>query len=64
MAEQKKQRSRGRAKRTYVHRPNAVCITIHSQDGSAVPRAILNEATEAIVEFARFHNLLINVADT
>lgn len=63
MAEQK-QRNRGRAKRTYVHRPNAVCITIHSQDGSSVPRAVLNEATAAITDIARYYNLLINVADT
>lgn len=62
MAEQKNKR-RPRAKRTYIHRPNAVCITIHSQDGSPVPRAVLNEATEAVTNIALRNNLLINLAD-
>lgn len=63
---QQKQRNRRRntTKRTYIHRPNAVCVTLHSQDGSPVPRSVLNEATSAIWHIAHNNNLLINIADT
>lgn len=66
MAEKTKQRKRGngRPRRTYINRPNAVCITIHSQDGSAVPRGVLNEAAEAVTDIALRNGLLINLADT
>lgn len=61
---QKQRKGRPRTKRTYIHRPNAVCVTIHSQDGSPVPRSVLNEATSAIWHIAHNNNLLINIADT
>lgn len=53
-----------RPKRTYVHRPNALCITIYSQDGQPVPRAVLDEAAEAVTEIALKHRLLIGLADS
>lgn len=61
---EKKTRKRNRQKRTYIHRPNAVCVTIHSQDGSPVPRSVLNQAAEAITQVALDNNLLINLAET
>lgn len=62
MTEVKK--SRKPQKRTYVHRPNAVCITVHSPDGSPVPRSVLNEAADAVTQIALANGLLINLADT
>lgn len=50
-------------KRGYIHRPNAVCITIHSQDGSPVPRSVLNEAAESVTQIALDNHLLINLAE-
>lgn len=64
MSEQKKPRKRSRPKRTYVHRPNAVCITIYSTDGSAVPKSVLAEATEAVTDIALNNGLLIGLAET
>lgn len=66
MAEKQRSRSkRGRPPvRRYIHRPNAVCITIHSQDGSPVPKSVLNEAAEAVTNIALANGLLINLADT
>lgn len=58
-----KTRKRTRPKKTYIHRPNAVCITIHSQDGSAVPRSVLDEAADAVTEIALRNRLLINLAE-
>lgn len=63
MAEQKKTRKRGKPKRTYVPRPNAVCITIHSMDGSPVPRAVLDAAATAVTDIAIQNNCLINLAE-
>jgi hypothetical protein len=65
MPEQKnKSRNRGRAKRTYVHRPNAIHITLYSPHGDPVPRAILNEATEVVTQIAVANGLLVGLADT
>lgn len=50
-------------KRTYVHKPGAVCITIHSQDGSPVPKAVLDDAADAVWHIARENSLLINLAE-
>lgn len=63
MVEQKKPRKRGKPKRTYVHRSNAVCITIYSIDGSQVPREVLDAAANSITEIALHHNCLINLAE-
>jgi hypothetical protein len=60
----KKPRRKNRPRRTYINRPNAVCITIHSQDGSPVPRSVLNEAAEKVTNLALEHGLLINLADS
>ncbi len=51
-------------KRTYISRPNAVHITIYSQDGSPVPKSVLNEAAELVTEVALRNNLLIGLAET
>lgn len=51
-------------KRTYIQRPNAVCITIHSQDGSPVPRRVLDEAAHRVTNLALENGLLINLAET
>lgn len=65
MPEQKiKPRNKGRVKRTYVHRPNAIHITLYSPHGDPVPRAILNEATQAVTDIALANNLLVGLADT
>lgn len=63
MSEQKKNRKRTAKPRTYIHKPNAVCITIHSTDGSAVPRAVLDEAANAVTAIALNNGLLINLAE-
>lgn len=63
MSEQKRTRKRTRTKRTYVHRPNAVCITIYSTDGSAVPKSVLNKAAESVTQVAFDHGLLIGLAE-
>jgi hypothetical protein len=65
MTEAKKTRAKRprQQPKTYIHRPGAVCITIHSQDGSPVPRSVLNEASDAVWEVAQKNNLLINLAD-
>jgi hypothetical protein len=55
---------RKKPKRTYIHRRNAVCITIHSPDGSQVPRSVLNEAADAVTQIALKNGLLINLAET
>lgn len=60
----KRNRGKGRQRRTYINRPNAVCITIHSQDGSPIPRSVLNEASERVTNLALEHGLLINLADS
>lgn len=59
-----KPRRKKAPKRTYTHKRNAVCITIHSQDGSAVPRSVLNEAAESVTQIALKNGLLINLAET
>jgi hypothetical protein len=64
MTDQQKSRRKRPQKRTYIHRPNAVCITIHSQDGSPVPKAVLNEAANAVTQIALHNRLLINLAET
>lgn len=60
----KKGKRRRPQRRTYINRPNAVCITIHSQDGSPVPKSVLNEAAEAVTDVALRNGLLINLADS
>jgi hypothetical protein len=61
---EKKPRRRPRQKRTYIHRPNAICVTVHSQDGSAIPNSVRNEIAESVTDIALAHGLLINLADT
>lgn len=63
MSTQKKPR-RKPPRRTYVHRPHAVHITIYSQDGSPVPKSVLNEAAQAVTDVALKNNLLIGLAET
>jgi hypothetical protein len=63
MSEAKRKRP-ARPKRTYIHRPNAICVTVHSQDGSPVPRSVLNEVAEAVTDVALRNGLLINLADS
>lgn len=58
-----KQKSRKKQKKVYVHRPNSVCVTLHSPDGRPVPREVLDEAASSIEHIAIKHNLLINVAE-
>lgn len=53
-----------RKRPTYIPRPNAVCITIHSQDGAPVPRRILDEAARRVTDLALENGLLINLAET
>lgn len=62
MAEQRKPRKKT-PRRTYVHRTNAVCVTIYSQDGRPVPRSVLDEATQSILDIAIKNNLLISLAE-
>lgn len=57
-------RRRPRSKKGYVHRPNALCVTVHSIDGSPVPRSVLAEAAAAVEEVATRYGLLINLAET
>lgn len=57
-------RGRRSAKRPYVHRTNAVHITIYSQDGSPVPKVVLEEAAQSVTDIALKHGLLIALADT
>jgi hypothetical protein len=64
MAEKAEKRRRPRQKRTYIHRPNALCVTVHSQDGSPIPNGVRNEIAEAVTNIALAHGLLINLADT
>lgn len=61
MSENKNRRRR--PKPNYLQRQNAVCITVHSQDGSKVPRSVLDEAADAVLTVAREHKLLINLAE-
>lgn len=61
MAEQKARKKA--PKRTYIHRPNSVCVTIYSPDGKPVPRSVLNEAAQSVTEIAFKHNLLIGLAE-
>jgi hypothetical protein len=51
-------------RRTYVPRPNAVHITIYSQDGRPVPKSVLNEAAQSVTNIALENNLLIGLAET
>lgn len=51
-------------RRTYVSRPNAIHLTIYSPYGDAVPKAILNEAAEALTQIALDNGLLIGIAET
>lgn len=63
MSEQKKQPRKRNKPRKYVHKPNAVCVTIHSVDGSPVPRAVLNAAADSITQIATDYNCLVNLAE-
>lgn len=63
MAEKQKTRKRSKPRRTYVHKPNAVCVTIYSMDGSAVPKAVLEEAADSVTAVALKNNLLIGLAE-
>lgn len=63
MADERKPRKRTN-KRTYVARPNAIHVTLYSQDGSPVPKSVLNEAAESITDIAFKNNLLIGLAET
>lgn len=62
MSEQKKSRPK-RKSRKYVHKTNAVCITLHSVDGSTVPRPVLDAAIQRVEELAQDYNCLVNVAE-
>lgn len=64
MAEEKKKGRRKQPKRTYVHRPNAVHITVYSVDGQPVPKKVLEEAATAVQDVAFRNNLLIGLAET
>lgn len=64
MAEQKKARKKQQPRRTYVHRSNAMHITIYSQNGAPVPRKVLEEAAESVTNIALKHQLLIGLAET
>lgn len=59
----KSRNKRSKPRRTYVHRPNAVCVTIHSMDGSPVPKSVLNEAADSITDVAMRNGCLINLAE-
>lgn len=61
--EAKKPRKRNKARRTYTHKPNAVCITIHSMDGAPVPKAVLNACAASVEQIATDYGLLINLAE-
>ena len=51
-------------KKTYVHRSNAVHLTLYSPYGDPVPNGVLNEATEVLTKFALDNELLIGIART
>lgn len=57
-----KKRSR-KPRRTYVHRSNALCITLHSPDGSSVPKQVFEEAVEAVSNIAVQNRLVVNLAE-
>lgn len=65
MAEQKKNRKRKpQQRRTYVHRPNAVHVTVYSPDGRPVPQGVLNQAADAVTDIALRNGLLVGLAET
>jgi hypothetical protein len=47
-----------------VGRSNAVHVTLYSPDGKPVPKAVLNQAADAVTEIAVANRLLVGLADT
>lgn len=62
--QRKPQKGRPKQRRTYVNRANAVHVTVYSPDGKPVPKAVLNEAADAVTEVALRNRLLVGLADS
>lgn len=60
MAKQKNKQD----KLSYKHYINAVCLTMHTQDGSELTPEALTEAENAIWAVAQKYGYLINIANT
>lgn len=61
MAKNKKQQQ---DRRTYKHYDNALCLTMHTLDGSELTPEAQSEAENAIWEVAQKYGYVINIANT
>jgi hypothetical protein len=57
-----KKRPRKMQRPRYKWSPGAVCVTLHSTDGSPVNPEVLNALAEYAESLARTNNCLVNVA--
>lgn len=62
MAKPAGKRGPNKKRNAYQHQPSSVCVTIYSQDGAPVSKAVLDEAADSIAHIAKNYNLLINTA--
>lgn len=60
----RKRRSGRNRKSTYVHRNNALHVTVYQPQGESVPNKIFDEIENAILKIALENNLLIGRATT
>lgn len=61
MSESSKKK-RNRSKQTYIHRTNAVCITLYDLQGKTVPAEVRHQAEQAVTDIALANGLVINIA--
>lgn len=59
-----KKRPRPRRKQTYVHRMNAVHLTVYSPDGGTIPAEVRKQAEQAVTDVALQNGLLVGIATT
>ena len=58
------ERKRNRTKPSYIHRTNAVCVTVFNPLGETIPAAVRKEIEESVWKVAQENKLLINIALT
>ncbi len=59
-----KQKRRPKQKKNFATHKNATHVTLYDPQGAPIPESVATEASLAILEVAKRHQLLINVATT
>ena len=62
MSESSKGRRRPRAKQTYQHHKNAVCVTVYDPNGETIPVEVREKIEQSVFDVALANKLFISIA--